>query len=592
MSTTSEILKVYWNHVWKYPHYVMGILLLVPAAVITFRLLPPFVVANVLNRLSKGDYIKGDIWGSFGNDILLYILLTVVGGIIIWRAISYYLWKLEGYVVRDLYQTMFAHLMRLDSDFHANTFGGSLVSQTNKLVGSYIRLADTFTFQLYTLLISFVFISITLHKRAPIFVVSLLAFSAIFIALTIIMSKKIRIVSALEAKAQNTATGYLADAITNVLAVKAFSAVKPEERRFFEATENTRQRTMDLMRTSLRRDFFASNITTSVQIMAVLVSVIAVVVLNANVATVFLMLTYSILMADRLWEFSTSALRNYNRSIGDAEEAVQTLNRHPSVKDPSDTQKMIVKEGGIHFKNVNFAHDESLSDHVLFKEFNLMINPGEKIGLVGHSGSGKTSLTKLLLRFMDVDSGQILIDGQDITKVTQDELRKVIAYVPQEPLLFHRTIAENIAYGKPGSDQAEIEKASKMAHSHEFVKDLPYVYDTLVGERGVKLSGGQRQRIAIARAMIKDAPILILDEATSALDSESELLIQDALWRLMEDRTAIVIAHRLSTVQRMDRIVVLDEGVVAEEGTHKELLEKDGLYAKFWAHQSGGFMQD
>lgn len=228
----------------------------------------------------------------------------------------------------------------------------------------------------------------------------------------------------------------------------------------------------------------------------------------------------------------------------------------------------------------------------MFRKFSLRIKPGEKIGLVGHSGSGKTSLTKLLLRFADINDGEITIDGQNITHITQDDLRRHIAYVPQEPLLFHRTIAENISYARPDSDQQEIESVAKMAHADEFIVKLAKGYDTLVGERGVKLSGGQRQRVAIARAMLKNSPILLLDEATSALDSESEILIQKALWTLMENRTAIVIAHRLSTIQKMDRIIVLDNGRVIEEGSHKELLRKTGKYAELWTHQSGGFLEE
>ncbi len=225
-------------------------------------------------------------------------------------------------------------------------------------------------------------------------------------------------------------------------------------------------------------------------------------------------------------------------------------------------------------------------------DLNLEIAAGEKIGLVGHSGSGKTTLTKLLLRFNDIDGGEILIDGQNIANITQEDLRKCIAYVPQEPLLFHRTIRENIAYANPEASSKDIEEAAKKAYAQEFIEKLPKGYDTLVGERGVKLSGGQRQRVAIARAILKDAPILILDEATSALDSESEKLIQAALWELMKGRTAIVIAHRLSTIQRMDRILVLNDGEVIEQGKHAELLEKNGTYAKLWAHQSGGFIEE
>jgi len=222
----------------------------------------------------------------------------------------------------------------------------------------------------------------------------------------------------------------------------------------------------------------------------------------------------------------------------------------------------------------------------------LQIKPGERIGLVGVSGSGKTTLTKLLLRFADVEKGEITIDGQNIKKVTQESLRKNIAYVPQETSLFHRSIAENIAYGKPDASQAEIEHAAKLANADEFIKDLPNGYETLVGERGVKLSGGQRQRIAIARAILKDAPILVLDEATSALDSESEALIQGALKELIKDRTSIVIAHRLSTVMNLDKIIVLKDGKIAEAGSHTELLKKGGAYARLWSRQSGAFLDE
>jgi ATP-binding cassette subfamily B protein len=589
--TTKQILKVYWQHAWRYPTLVIGLLIAVPAAIVSFRLLPPIIAAHIFSRLSRGDYTKGDVWGSFGHDLLLYAVLIIAGGMLVWRIVVILVWKLEGLVVRDLYRSMFGQLMKLDSAFHSDTFGGSLVSQTNKLTGSYIRLSDTFTFQLYTLLISFAFISVSLYSKAPLFVWLLLIFSSLFIIFTVILSRRVRELSAKEAKAQNKTTGFLADAITNVMAIKAFSSVQFEEKRFNDATENTRQRTVDVMWSSTKRDLFASSITTTVQVMALIVSAISVVVLSADVSTVFLMLTYSALMADRLWEFSSSALRNYNRSMGDAQEAVTTLNRVPSVQDLPEPEPLRIGDGAIEFADMHFSHAES-TGQVLFESFNLSINPGEKIGLVGRSGSGKTTLTKILLRFMDIDDGKILIDGQSISDISQDDLRSVLAYVPQEPLLFHRSVFENIAYGRPKATQAEVEHVSKLAHAHEFIKDLPHGYDTLVGERGIKLSGGQRQRIAIARAMLKDAPILVLDEATSALDSESEKFIQDALWKLMEGRTAIVIAHRLSTIQKMDRIVVLENGEIIEQGTHHELLANKATYSQLWAHQSGGFIEE
>ena len=241
---------------------------------------------------------------------------------------------------------------------------------------------------------------------------------------------------------------------------------------------------------------------------------------------------------------------------------------------------------------VTFTHDEGQGD-TLFHDFSLNIKPGEKIGLVGASGSGKTTLTKLLLRFADIDSGKITIDGQDISEVTQASLRAKIAYVPQEPLLFHRSVRENIAYGRPDATDAEIEEAAKKAGAYDFIVGLKDGFDTMVGERGIKLSGGQRQRVAIARAILKDAPILVLDEATSALDSESEALIQKSLETLMENRTSIVIAHRLSTIAKLDRIIVLKNGKIVEDGSHDELINKKrGVYAKLWARQSGGFIEE
>ncbi len=305
------------------------------------------------------------------------------------------------------------------------------------------------------------------------------------------------------------------------------------------------------------------------------------------------MLSYASLLSEYLWQFSSQILRNFNRSMGDAQKAIATLNTQPQVVDPAHPEQLKIHQGGIEFRDVTFDHQElAEEDSALFESLNITIKPGEKIGLVGHSGGGKTTITKLILRYMDIDSGEILIDGQNIAHVRQDDLRSNITYVPQEPLLFHRSLAENIKYGNTEAIDQEVIKFSKLAHAHEFIEKLPRGYETLVGERGVKLSGGQRQRVAIARAMLKNAPILLLDEATSALDSESEQLIQAALWKLMEGKTALVIAHRLSTIQRMDRIIVLEDGQIIEQGSHKELLRKKGKYAELWAHQSGGFLED
>lgn len=269
---------------------------------------------------------------------------------------------------------------------------------------------------------------------------------------------------------------------------------------------------------------------------------------------------------------------------------VGILSTESSVKDTDNATELVVPNGRVAFSDVRFMHDGA--EVSIFDGFSIDIAPGQRVGLVGHSGSGKTTFTRLLLRFNDIDDGSISIDGTDIATVTQQSLRSAIAYVPQEPLLFHRSLRDNIAYGNPTASMKDIERAARLANAFDFIQTLPKKFDTLVGERGIKLSGGQRQRIAIARAILKNAPILLLDEATSALDSESEKLIQDSLDELMKGRTSIVIAHRLSTIAKLDRIIVLDDGKIIEDGTHAQLLRKKGTYASLWSHQSGGFIED
>jgi ATP-binding cassette subfamily B protein len=288
----------------------------------------------------------------------------------------------------------------------------------------------------------------------------------------------------------------------------------------------------------------------------------------------------------------TSLLRTIEDGMLSSAPMVEHITTDPEIKDAPKAKDLVVTTGGVSFNSVTFGYQDATNNQSVFSDLHVTIQPGEKVGLVGPSGGGKSTLTRLLLRFEDIQAGAITIDGQDIAKVTQSSLREAISYVPQEPMLFHRSIRENITYGNANASMAAIKKAARQAHADEFIDKLGGAYDTVVGERGVKLSGGQRQRIAIARALLKDAPIIVLDEATSALDSESEVLIQDALWKLMEKRTAIVIAHRLSTIQKMDRILVLDGGRIVEEGSHKALLAKKGLYARLWARQSDGFIED
>jgi ATP-binding cassette subfamily B protein len=308
-----------------------------------------------------------------------------------------------------------------------------------------------------------------------------------------------------------------------------------------------------------------------------------------TLGTIFAIQTFIWLVFSNLWELGR-LFQDYSNALADAEEMTQILNQVPSLEDPKNPETPRIKAGAIEFKKVGFRYETEKNTPHIFKNFNLKIKAGEKVGLVGESGAGKSTFVNLLIRFMDTTEGEILIDGQNIKHITQDQLRQNLAYVPQEPILFHRSLKENIAYGKPEASQADIVAAAQAAYAHDFVLRFPEQYETLVGERGVKLSGGQKQRIAIARAMLKQAPVLILDEATSSLDSKAEVYIQQALEKLMNGKTTLVIAHRLSTLREMDRIIVFDQGKIVEDGAHKDLIKQKGKYSELWKHQSGGFI--
>jgi len=587
----TRILGFYWRAAWRYPRLVLGCVLTVPLTVLFNTVLPPLIVTNVLNRLAQHDFEPHQLWTSFHTSLIAYAVVMFMGGMVAWRIVDVVAWRLEAEVQRDLARRCFAHMVGQSADFHANRFGGALVSQTTKLLGGYIRIADTTLFQMLPLVCVLGGVVLIMAFKAALFSLVLVALSAAYMATAVFVSEPVRRVGGQHAANESAQTGNLADAITNVMAIKSFARERYERARFAESTERTRRSLMRLSRVHMRQMAYFGGITSTISVVSLVVAVYAVVSLDAQVGTVFLIVNYTASVVSQLFTFSNSSLRTYNRAFGDASEMIEILSMDSAVQDPAEPEPARIGAGAITFDNVTFRHAGSRD--ALFDGLNLRIRPGEKVGLVGHSGAGKTSFTRLLLRFSDVDGGRIVIDGQDIARITQADLHAQIAYVPQEPLLFHRSISENISYGKLDAGPAQIERAAAGANVTEFVATLDDGFGTLVGERGVKLSGGQRQRIAIARAMLKDAPILLLDEATSALDSESEVLIQSALWKLMEGRTTIVIAHRLSTIQKMDRIVVLDEGRIVEMGSHRELVDTpDGIYASFWAHQSGGFLSD
>ena len=581
-----EILGLLWQASIPYKHRRN---LTIFFAIITLAItifVGPLIIAELLNIIQHGRLQTAEnLW----TLIILYGVSQLWSSVIGWRLVLYLAWTFETALQRDLYAQCFSKLTNQTMFFHANKFGGSLVSQTNKLNGAVERFWDTIIWSILPLVISLVGSIIILSTLLWQYAVFLLLFSIIFSVVVYFGSRPMATLNEKEAKVSNKVSGQLADAVSNILAVKSSGDEITEQQRFAKTVESWRGASLDTMHGFLKVSTVYSTINMVIKIGAIVFAIYAAQHNVVSVAAVYLIITYTGSVAHELWNMN-GIMRSYNHILGDAHEMVEILKTPTTLVDRSD-KKLKIKRGGIVMHNVTFTHDEGQGD-TLFHDFSLNIQPGEKIGLVGSSGSGKTTLTKLLLRFADIDSGEITIDAQNIAEVTQASLRQQIAYVPQEPLLFHRSVRENIAYGRPDATDAEIEKAAKKAGAYDFIVKLQDGFDTLVGERGVKLSGGQRQRIAIARAILKDAPILVLDEATSALDSESEALIQKSLETLMKNRTSIVIAHRLSTIAKLDRIIVMKRGRIIEDGTHNELLKKNGTYAQLWQRQSGGFIEE
>ncbi|MEK7072463.1 MAG: ABC transporter ATP-binding protein, partial [Patescibacteria group bacterium] len=389
-------------------------------------------------------------------------------------------------------------------------------------------------------------------------------------------------------EAETAITGLLSDTITNNANVKLFNGYSREIDNYSQAA--------DKLKSIRGLSWRFSNIFDSIQgllmtILEITIFYIAIKLWSKNILTVgdfVLIQAYLLNIFMRLWDFG-NVIRRIYANLADAEEMTEILNIEHEVKDIKTAKKLVVTKGEIEFKDVIFNYNQTRS---IFNKFNLTINSGERLAIIGPSGAGKTTIVKLILRMYNLDGGKILIDNQVITRVTQESLWQNISLVPQDPILFHRTLMENIRYGKPDATDQEVYSASQAANCHQFIEETSDGYKTYVGERGIKLSGGERQRIAIARAILRNAPILILDEATSSLDSKSEKLIQDALDNLMKNKTVVVIAHRLSTIRKMDRIVVVSKGLVSEEGSHDQLIKKlDGLYKKLWELQAGGFIK-
>lgn len=497
--------------------------------------------------------------------------------------------KIEPDTMARIREMSFEYMTGHSFAFFSNNFTGSLIQRVSRFARSFERLADAVVFHFIPLAVTITGAIIVTSFLQPLLAIIIAVWVVVFFTLNYIFALW-RVKYNIElAAADSKTTGMLADLMSNQSAITLFTSLPIEAKRFSQVS--TQQATITKKTWNVNSSFDA------VQAAVIFIAEFFILYFSIGfweagvltIGTFVLVQVYVIQLSSQLWDFGR-IIRTVYEVFADSKEMVEILLLPHEIRDIPGAKELTVPKGSIEFKDLTLNFQKT---RVVLDAVSLSIPGGQKIALVGPSGAGKTTIIKVLLRLYDVTGGHILIDGQDISGVTQESLRKNIALVPQDPILFHRTLIDNIRYGRPDATDEEVKEAARRAHCDEFIQLLPEGYGTYVGERGMKLSGGERQRIAIARALLKNAPILILDEATSSLDSQSEALIQDALDTLMKGKTAIVIAHRLSTIRQMDRIIVLQDGAIREDGTHDELMQNtDSLYKNLWSLQAGGFITD
>jgi ATP-binding cassette, subfamily B, bacterial len=557
-----------------------------------------FIVSSVLQLITPLYYKKffdfiasGSPHATLAPELVHIIIVVLVLNIFGWLSFRlglYVLNNFEANTMARLREISYDYLLEHSYGFFSNNFSGALVQRIGRFSRAFEKLYDTFIFNILPLIINIIGVVIVVSIQSRFIAIVMVIWVLVTITGNYLFSIWKLKYDLRSATADSATTAFLADTITNHANITSFTGDTYESSAF----EAVSQKQADAARLS----WDLSSISDGLQ--AGLIVLIEFILFYygikfwsaglITIGTFVLIQVYLLGLANQLWGFSRT-VRTIYESFADSEEMVSILNQPHEVKNLSEAKPLAIKHGEVVFKDVSFAFS---GQKPVLKDINFSIAPGEKIAIIGPSGAGKSTLVRLILRLYNLPDGKIFIDGQDIQKVTQESLRANISLVPQDPALFHRTLLENIRYGRRDATDQEVFAAAKLAHCTEFIEKLPLGYNTFVGERGVKLSGGERQRVAIARAILKDAPILILDEATSSLDSHSESLIQDALAKLMVGRTAIVIAHRLSTIRKMDRIIVIQHGEIVEQGTHDELIGREkSLYQHLWNLQAGGFIK-
>ena len=581
LTYTWQTFKIYWQHS---DRYRWAVVFLIAGIFVTtgLDLIKPFFYRSFFNVLVGGSSDKTAIL----IRLIVYIFLVGLLNTSLWRVINFVNNFYQSRVMSDLLNTCYKYILNHSYGFFSNNFVGSLVTKINRFQRSFETVADQLYWNIGRIALRSAAILVILFYRLWVLGIAMLIWTILYITFAYSYSR-FKLKYDINKAAQDTkTTAHLADTITNNLNLKLFTSQDREIQGFRKVTDKLyrlRKLSWDLGQGS---EIFQG---VAMVVLEFVIMYLAIRYWQRGVLTIgdfALLQAYMGQMFEQLWDLGRN-IRNLYEGFADANEMTEMLLAPHEVTDKPGAGILQVGAGAIQFRNVNFYYHKETP---ILQQFNLDIKAGERVALIGPSGGGKSTIVKLLFRFIDIQNGEILVDGQNIADVTQESLRYQISLVPQEPILFHRSLMDNIRYGRPEATEEEVIAAAKAAHCHEFISGFPEGYQTFVGERGVKLSGGERQRVAIARAILKNAPILVLDEATSSLDSESEHYIQDALHTLMKGKTTIVIAHRLSTIMEMDRIVVIEAGKITEQGKHEELLKaKQGTYQKLWSIQAGGF---
>ena len=550
-------------------------------------LLPAIYYSDMINILSETQLARDPIAQHAIWVLMVIFAIKLVNNSLVFRIYDYAVVKLEMGMQQKLYDELFSHLHKHSYQYFVEHFSGTLVSQIRKTIWALERFTDMLTWNVLPFFLNVFLIVVIVARESWMIALGILIFITLFSLIQYRVTNWLQPYQEKANKLDSDLGGLLSDTIGNALTVKTFAAFDREAYSFSK---------LNLEATSARtKQYLIFNLMWMISLVAVVFLEIGAVRYalslrgkgSLEIWMIVLVQTYILRIIDQVLSIG-SVFRSFSRTVSEVGEWLEIIQTPREIQDIKHAPDLKVNEAKIRFQDVDFSYQ----DEQLFQDLNFEIKPGEHVALVGASGSGKSTITKLLFRFYDIQKGQILIDDQDIAQVSQESLRSHISLVPQDPILFHRTIKENIAYANPNATDEEIHKAAKMAKCDLFINHLEDKYETLVGERGIKLSGGERQRIAIARAIIENAPILIMDEATSALDSESEKYIQEAMTEVLKGKTAIIIAHRLSTIMQMDRIIVMDQWKIAEVWTHSELIQNpDGIYKKLRTIQSGGFIE-